>query len=288
MKGASVKFVPMKELLTEARKGGYAVPSFCVWNAETLLAVMETAEKMRSPVIVMNGPGELGLLPPEIFAGMAREIVSGFNVPTALHLDHGDSVELIRRAISSGYTSVMLDFSLRPFDENVRAMKEVVEIARSCGVTVEGEIGHVGKVDAVTLEGGGDSTLTSPQEAEAFAGKTGVDALAVSIGNAHGQYTRLPKLDFERLSAIGEAVEIPLVLHGGSGTPDADIRRAISLGMAKINVATDLVAAWRESIRTQWAAGRNMWAPMAMADAVKAMLPVIERWIRLTGAEGRA
>jgi len=283
-----MKFSPMKELLTEARKGGYAVPSFCAWNAETLLAVLETAETMQAPVIVMNGPAELGLLSLEIFARIAREIASGFSVPAALHLDHGDSLELIRRAIASGYTSVMLDFSLRPFDENASAMKEAVEMARPYGVTVEGEIGHVGKVDSVTAEGSGGSTLTTPQEAADFAAKTGIDAMAVSIGNAHGQYTRLPEFDFARLSAIGSAVATPLVLHGGSGTPDADIRRAISLGMVKINVATDLVTSWRESLRTQWNAGRNMWAPMAMADARKAMLPVIERWIRLTGAEGHA
>lgn len=278
----------MKELLMEARKGGYAVPSFCVWNAETLLAVLETAETMRAPVIVMNGPAELSLITPEIFVRIAREIASGFSVPAALHLDHGDSVELIHRAIASGYTSVMLDFSSRPFDENAGALKKVVEMARPHGVTVEGEIGHVGKADTVTVESSGDSTLTSPREAVDFVARTGVDALAVSIGNAHGQYTRLPKLDFERLSAIGAAVTTPLVLHGGSGTPDADLRRAISLGMVKINVATDLVTPWRETLLTQWNAGRNMWAPLAMADARKAMLPAIEKWIRLTGAEGRA
>jgi tagatose 1,6-diphosphate aldolase GatY/KbaY len=144
------------------------------------------------------------------------------------------------------------------------------------------------KADTVTTEGGGDSTLTEPGEAAAYVERSLVDALAVSIGNAHGQYTRLPAFDFGRLEKIRAAVGVPLVLHGGSGTPEADLRRAVSLGIAKVNVATELITAWREALRGQWAAGRNLWVPMAAAEAAQALLPVIARWIRLTGAGGRA
>jgi fructose-bisphosphate aldolase class II len=154
-------------------------------------------------------------------------------------------------------------------------------------VTVEGEIGHVGKADTLTTEGGGDSTLTLPDEAARYVAETGVDALAVSIGNAHGQYARLPRLDFDRLAAIRKAVRVPLVLHGGSGTPEADIRQVISLGIAKINVATELIASVRESLRSQWAAGRNLWLPLAQAEATQAMEPAVRKWIALTGAERR-
>lgn len=283
-----MKFLPMKDLLVDAKRGGYAVPSFCAWNAETLLTILETAESLRSPVIVMNGPAELGLLPTTVFAEMARGVASMFSVPAALHLDHGDSLELVREAIKAGYTSVMLDYSAKPFDENVAALKKVAELARPHDVTVEGEIGHVGKADTFTAEGSGDSTLTTPEEAVSYLAATGVDALAVSIGNAHGLYTRLPRLEFDRLAAINTAVRMPLVLHGGSGTPAADLKRVISLGMVKINVATDLVTAWRESLRSQWDGGRNMWAPVAMTEAKQAMVSPIERWIKLTGSDGRA
>ena len=283
-----MKFIPMKELLEDARRGSYAVPSFCVWNAETMLTVLETAEALRSPLIIMNGPVEVGLLPAAIFAEMARLLAAKFNVPCTLHLDHGDSMELVKEAIAAGYTSVMLDYSSKPFEENAAALKEVAKLAKPKGITVEGEIGHVGKADTFTAEGAGDSTLTTPEEAAEYVAATGVDALAVSIGNAHGQYTRLPKLDFDRLAKIRSAVATPLVLHGGSGTPDADLKRVISLGMVKINVATDLVAAWRDTLMTQWNAKRNMWAPAAMTEAKKAMIPPVERWLKLTGAAGHA
>jgi ketose-bisphosphate aldolase len=182
----------------------------------------------------------------------------------------------------------MLDYSARPYAENVSALAAVVRKARPFGITVEGEIGHVGKVDTVTAEGTGASTLTLPAEAAAYATETGVDALAVSIGNAHGQYTKLPRFDFDRLAAIREVVQVPLVLHGGSGTPDEDLKKAISLGIAKVNVATDLVTTIRESLRQQWSDGRNLWLPPALAEATHLIAPVVERWIRRTGAAGRA
>ena len=283
-----MKFVPMKELLQRAAKEGYAVPSFCVWSAETMSTVLHTAQELRAPVLLMNGPCEFKPLPPPVLARVARSVAADFEVQAALVLDHGSSVAQAAECIEAGYTSVMLDFSTRAFAENAAALREVVALARPHGVTVEGEIGHVGKVDAVTVEGTGDSTLTDPADAVAYVKETGVDALAISIGNAHGQYTRLPRFDFDRLAAIRKAVSVPLVLHGGSGTPDDDLRRAISLGIAKINVATDVVTAMRESLRQQWDAKRNLWAPMAMEEAMAAVADVVRRWIRRTGAEGKA
>jgi len=283
-----MNFVPMMELLSDAARGGYAVPSFCVWNAESILSVLRVAQERRSPVILMSGGGEFPLLPPAVMAETARAVAKQYSVPAALHLDHGNSLELVQECLEAGYTSVMLDYSSKPYAENAAGLREVVRRARGFGATVEGEIGHVGSVDDATPEGGGASTLTVPAEAASYAAETGVDALAVAIGNAHGQYTRLPRLDFERLAEIHGAVKVPLVLHGGSGTPEADIRKAISLGVAKINVATELIAAVRESLRSQWNAGRNLWTPKAQAEAMKAMEAVVGRWIALTGAERRA
>jgi tagatose 1,6-diphosphate aldolase GatY/KbaY len=279
---------PMLELLKKAAADRYAVPSFCVWNAETMVAVLRVAAAMRAPVILMNGPGEFPLMSPADVAVIAREFAGRFPVPAALHLDHGNSLEQVEECLEAGYGSVMLDYSTRPYAENVAALRQAAAMAHPRGVAVEGELGHVGRADSVTSEGGGDSTLTEPGEAAAYVAEAGVDALAVSIGNAHGRYTKLPRLDFARLAEIRAAVAIPLVLHGGSGTPEADLQRAISLGIAKVNVATELIAAVRESLLEQWHAGRHLWVPEAQAEAMKALAATVEKWIRFTGAAGRA
>ena len=153
---------------------------------------------------------------------------------------------------------------------------------------MEGELGHVGKADTVTMESEGDSTLTLPEDAARYVEETGVDALAVSIGNAHGQYTRLPQFDFARLAEIRSAVRVPLVLHGGSGTPDADLKRAIALGMAKVNVATDLTVAMRQGLKAELALAQPRWLPHSLNLAVEGVVPTVERWFHLTGAAGRA
>jgi tagatose 1,6-diphosphate aldolase GatY/KbaY len=279
--------LPMLDLLLPAAAEGYAVPSFCVWNAETIATVLGVAADLRAAVVLMNGPGEFPLLAPAELGAVADALIRRFPVRTALHLDHGNSLEQVRACLDAGYTSVMLDYSARPYAENVAALREVAALAHPKGVTVEGEIGHVGKVDAVTAEGEGASTLTEVAEAVSYLAETKVDALAISIGNAHGQYTRLPRLDFDRLAEIRATVGIPLVLHGGSGTPEADLHRAISLGIAKVNIATELVSAVRQSLSTQWQSGRNLWTPAALAQSMKAMAPVVEKWIRATGAAGR-
>lgn len=283
-----MKFTPMIDLLKKAAAGGYAVPSFCVWNAETAQAVLKVATRLRAPVILMNGPGEFPLLAPGPMAAVIRAVAQDSDQPVALHLDHGDSLDQVRECLAAGYSSVMLDFSTKRFEENAGALKQVVEWARPLGATVEGEIGSVGRVDTVTKEGGSVSTLTDPEEARAYVEATGVDALAVAIGNAHGIYTKLPELDFARLEQIRERVRIPLVLHGGSGTPEADLQKAIRLGVAKVNVASELVRAVRESLREQWNSGKNLWVPGNTAEAVHAMEAVVEKWIRWTGAEGKA
>jgi ketose-bisphosphate aldolase len=280
--------LPMAELLRPALAGGYAVPSFCVWNADVILTVLRTAAKMRSPVVLMTGPGEFPLLPPDEFAAVAVPLAERSALPVALHLDHGSSLEEVRSCLAAGFTSVMLDYSARPYAENAAALRQVAALAHPRGVTVEGELGHVGRVDNISVESAHASLLTDPAEAAAFVAGTGIDALAVSIGNAHGQYAKLPRLDFDRLAAIRTAVSVPLVLHGGSGTPPGDLRRAISLGVAKVNVATELAAAVRGSLLEQWQAGRNLWVPLACAEAMKSLASVVEKWIGWTGAAGRA
>jgi tagatose 1,6-diphosphate aldolase GatY/KbaY len=283
-----VKFVPSRQLLSKAWQEGYAVPSFCVWNAESIRVVLGLAADLKAPVILMNGPGEFGLLNPHELGAVAHALRQDFDVQAALHLDHGDSLEQVEACLAANYSSVMLDYSTRSFAENAAALRRVVDLAHPRGVSVEGELGMISQADQVSVEGGHQSTLTDPEMAAVFVEKTGIDALAVSIGNAHGLYTKLPQLDFERLARLKEVTRIPLVLHGGSGTPERDLHRAITLGISKVNVATELINAVRHSLLEQWNSGKNLWTPAAQAIAMKAMAPLVEKWIHLTGAVGRA
>jgi tagatose 1,6-diphosphate aldolase GatY/KbaY len=283
-----MKFVPMLQLMQRAVSEGYGVPSFCVWNAESIEVVLRVAAELKAPVILMNGPGEFDLLAPRDLGAVAHALAERFGVTAALHLDHGNSIAMVEDCLAAKYTSVMLDYSTRPWQENVEALRRVVALAHPQGVTVEGELGEVGRADQVSVEAGKRSTLTDPNMAAEFVKETGIDALAVSIGNAHGLYTKLPQFDFERLAKLHEATRIPLVLHGGSGTPEADLRRAISLGIAKVNVATEAITALRQSLLEQWGAGKNLWVPMAQAVAMEAMAKVVAKWFHLTMAAGRA
>jgi ketose-bisphosphate aldolase len=278
----------MRELLERARAGGYAVPAFCVWSAESMHVVLSTAERLRAPVILMAGPCEHHLLSPVHLVGLFREVRRDYAVRTVFHLDHGDTPALCRTCIEAGYDSVMLDFSARPFAENVAALQAVVAQARPRGVTVEGELGAVGRVDEGTPEGQQGCVLTDPALAEAFVRETGVDALAVAIGNAHGIYTRLPEFDIPRLEDIHRRVDTALVLHGGSGTPDEVLQRAIRLGIAKVNVASDLARAMQGALLRAWTAQPKSWPPTDLAEAYRAMEPVVTGWIQRLGAAGKA
>lgn len=283
-----MKLLPMHVLLQAAWQRGYAVPSFCAWNAEVAETILETAARLKAPVILMSGPGEFALNPPDTLAPVCRVIAEKYDVPAALHLDHGDSPGLVETCLAAGYTSVMLDYSTRPFEENAAALKAVVSQAHRLGVTVEGEIGCVGRADDLSVEGGKTSALTDPAEAARFAEVTGVDALAVSIGNAHGLYTRLPVFDFERLEQIRALVQVPLVLHGGSGTQPEYLRKAIALGMAKINVASELCQAFRDAYTQAHSGSTKTWLPTALGTIKPALARVVEKWIKLCDSEGRS
>ncbi len=278
----------MGDLVGKAYRQGYAIPAFCAWNAEAIEAILATAEKLRAPVILMSGPGEFPLLPPASMAAVSYAIKARYNIPAALHLDHGDSMEMVGECIAARYTSVMLDYSARPFEENIGSLRQVVGMARPKGITVEGEIGRIGKADGASRESGEASAYTDPAEAVEYVRRTGVDLLAVSVGNKHGFYRGEPHLEFELLAALHSALPVPLVMHGGTGIPEKDIRRSIELGIAKVNVASELIHGFRGSLMAQWQEGRNLWTPIALGEAARALAPVIEKWIRVTGAAGKA
>jgi ketose-bisphosphate aldolase len=283
-----VSFVPMADLLGRAFRGGYAVPAFCAWNAETMELILGVAERMRAPVILMSGPGEFTVLSPAAMAAAARAMEGLHHASAALHLDHGDSMDMVRACVEARYTSVMLDFSARSYEENAQGLRDVVALARPKGISVEGEIGRIGKADDATAEGGAGSAYTKVSDAVRYVKDTGVDFLAVSVGNKHGFYQGTPHLEFGLLAELHAAVPVPLVMHGGTGIPEKDIQKSIGLGIAKVNVASELVHGVRTRLSEQWGKGENLWTPLAMGEAKKVMVPVVEKWFRVTGAEGKA
>lgn len=225
----------MKELLCDAEKQNRAVGAFSVYSMETVKGVIAAAEEMAAPVILQIAESRFPYAPLELMAPMMMQAAREAKVKVAVHLDHGLHMETIKRALDYGFTSVMLDASKYSLDENIRMTKQVVEMARACGVAVEAEIGCVGGNEGM---GNVEDSYTKPEEAKRFVQETRVDALAIAIGNAHGNYKQTPNLQFGILKQIHEENLVPLVLHGGSGISFADFRKTIDYGMRKINIAT--------------------------------------------------
>ncbi|MFA6714100.1 MAG: class II fructose-bisphosphate aldolase [Victivallaceae bacterium] len=224
--------VTLNEILPQAKKAGYAVPAINVANLETTLAVFKAAEAKKSPIIIQVYQRLFNDERAALIAAMTAKLAAEASISVVLHLDHGVSPEQIRKAVEAGYTSVMIDGSQLPFAENIELTAQCVKIARQAGVSIEAEIGHV-------PFGGGKVALSTPAEASEFVEATGVNALAVSIGTAHGYYKDTPRLDLQLAAEIGRSVDIPLVLHGGTGVPDDQLEKIIGCGFAKVNIATE-------------------------------------------------
>lgn len=232
----------------EAQKNHYAIPHFNVWNAEMLMGAIDAAEELRAPIIISFGTGFVGNTSFEDFSKMMISMAEAATVPVIPHWDHGRSMEIVQNAYEHGMNSVMRDASAFDFDENVRLTKEVVDYFHPRGIPVEAELGHVGN-ETVYEEALADYKYTDPSQAAAFVEQTGCDSLAVAIGNQHGVYTSEPKLNFDVVKKVRDTVDVPLVLHGASGIGDADIRTAISLGITKINIHTELCQAAMDAVR---------------------------------------
>ncbi|MBR2346389.1 MAG: class II fructose-bisphosphate aldolase [Clostridia bacterium] len=275
--------VNLKDVLIPAQKGGYAVGLFNTTDTDMLEGVLAAAEELRAPVIIGTAEvllpfGELKLIAPSVRAAAERA-----TVPVVLHYDHGLTVERCIEALDLGFTSIMFDGSAGDADANIELTRKVVEMCHARGVTVEGEIGHVGSAD---VEGDQDNNYTTPEEAKAFVEATGVDALAVAIGTAHGAYKHKPCLDLNRLAEIRSTIDTPLVLHGGSGLTDDDFRNTIKNGIAKVNIFTDLCLAGERACKRglEENAGylnmRNMKVEEIKKETMKKML--------VFGCNGRA
>ncbi len=242
--------VNMKQLLEVAKENKFAVGAFNVADSNFLRVVVEEAEKNNAPAIIAVHPTELDFTKDDFFQYVLARIKNS-PVPFVLHLDHGDNMGDVMRAVRCGFSSVMIDGSLLPFEENIRVTKEVVDVCHKLGVSVEGELGTIGKTGN-SIEGGVSEIIyTKPEEAEEYISRTGVDTLAVAIGTAHGIYPKdkEPKLRLDILKEIKDLVNIPLVLHGGSANPDAEIAAAVEIGIQKVNISSDYKYAFYKKCR---------------------------------------
>lgn len=299
-------FKASKPLLVSARKNRFALPAFNTANLEISKALLSAAEKTHSPLLIQVTESSAKFAGLENLFGIVQQLEKQASVPVCIHLDHGKDMDLIKKCISLGFKSVMVDASAFPLQQNISTVRKVVSIAKKKGCSVEAELGALKKI------GSEGQNLTDPKEAKIFVRKSGCDALAVAIGTSHGAYKfeGAAKLDFERLKEISELVPIPLVLHGASsvpadlvmkcnmfggqlsntaGVPEADLKKAISLGIAKINIDTDLRLAFTAGLREFHAKNPKDFDPRnALKQAMQLVRQVAEQKIVLFGAEGKA
>lgn len=251
----------MKELLKVAKDNQFAVPAFNICSYDMLKAIMEEVERLNAPVILEIHPDEIAYLNDE-FVAAVRAYAHKSKVPVVIHLDHGGKVSDVLRAIRNGYTSVMIDASLQSFDDNIKITKEVVALAYEVDVSVEAEIGTIGNNGSA--EGGAANIIyTDPEQAKQFVEETNIDTLAIAIGTAHGLYPKdkTPKLNIELLKELNETIDLPFVLHGGSGNPDKEVSEAVKYGVAKVNLSSDLKSVFFDALREILNENPEMYEP---------------------------
>ncbi len=282
--------VTSKELYEKAKAGGYAVGAFNVSTPEAIRGILEAATELNAPVVIETSEKEKNFMGARVVADIVRDLAEGLNIPVAIHLDHGQNLDTVKEAITAGYSSVHIDASVLPYDDNLALTKSVVDYAHSKEITVEGELGHVGGGSEMHSESAvmEKSTYTDPVKAAEFVEATGIDILASSIGNIHGIYENEPELDFERLKKIGE-IGVPLSLHGGSGIPEEQIKRAIALGITKVNVNTELRAAYTETLREELSDNPDEIVPYKyLPEEIEAIKEVVKRKIIMFGSADKA
>ena len=286
--------VTMKEMLEDAKCNHYAIPAFDVSNYEMMKAVLETCEEERSPALLMGLGVDLQGRNMQLLASMVKSSSEFFNIPICFHLDHATDLDFIKKAIDAGFSSVMFDGSVLPFNENARRTAEVVKYAHAKGLTVEAELGHVGNASVGSVsETGADTdpgeSLTLPEEVSKFIDITNVDALAVAIGTAHGVYQKTPELRIDRLDEITAVCDRPLVLHGGSGTPADQMANALKHGITKINIYSDVLFALNQGLKNTLnnITNPSTWPFIVYEEAMKRMKEVVREKLKTFGSAGR-
>ncbi|MBE6643972.1 MAG: class II fructose-bisphosphate aldolase [Ruminococcaceae bacterium] len=286
--------VSIKEMLENAKKEHYAIPAFDVSNYEMMRAVLDVCEEERSPALLMGLEVDFWGKGRELLAAMINASSDFYKIPVCFHLDHATNLDSIKAAVSAGFSSVMYDGSELSFEENARNTAEVVKYAHALGISVEAELGHVGNAmvgneKATVFNENAEDTLTVPDEVIRFVKETDVDALAVAIGTSHGVYKSTPTLRIDRLDEITAVCDRPLVLHGGSGTPDVQIKEAIAHGVTKINIYSDVIKAMNSGLKEKLNSITNpaTWPSFIFDEARVRMRDVVREKIRLFGSNNR-
>ena len=282
------KILSTENMLINAMRNGYAVPAFNIHNLETIQVVIETAFEMRSPVILAGTPGTINYAGAEYIVAIVNAAASMYDIPMAIHLDHFEDTLEIKKHVSAGFKSCMIDASSELFEENIRITKAITEYAHLYGVTVEAELGMLGGQEDDLVVDAKNASYTDPASAAEFVKRTGIDSLAVAIGTAHGLYKGKPKLDLERLKKIRDIVDIPLVLHGASDVPDELVRKAIALGINKVNIATDLKIPFSNAIKKYFNENPEANDPRKyLTPAKAAMKEIVKHKIEVCGSANR-
>ncbi|MDR2406036.1 MAG: class II fructose-bisphosphate aldolase family protein [Deltaproteobacteria bacterium] len=276
-----------EELLKDARKNRYAVGAFNAENMEIVQAIISAADEMHAPVIVQTTPGTIKYGSLKIFSSMIAAAAGATKVPVAIHLDHGDSFVTAVKALHDGYTSIMIDGSKLPLDENIAITRSVVDVCLPNGVPVEGELGRVGgKEDDMEAS---DCGYTDPEEALQFVAKTMVSSLAVGVGTAHGLYKLTPVLNKELINVLREKLEVPLVLHGGTGLPEDDVKDCIKRGISKVNFATELRICYTQAVKSYLADNPKAIDPKKYGEyARNAVKELVKKRILVCGCDNKA
>ncbi len=284
-----MSLVSLNEVLLPAQKSGYAVGAFNINNLEAIQAIMEASEAEKAPIIIQASKGAIRYMGVEYAAALGHTAASLARFPVVLHLDHGQDFSIVMECIRNGFSSVMFDGSRLPLEENIAETRRVVEAAHAVGVSVEGELGHIGDPGQVFTDEDRQKAFTKPAEAARFVEETDVDALAIAIGTVHGPYKGEPELDFDLLEEIKKAVGIPLVLHGASGLTNEDLKKAISLGICKVNINTDFMQAFTSRMRNVLEEDREVYDPRKICGpAREAMVEVMRERIRVLGSSNKA
>ncbi len=284
-----MSLVSSAELLLKAQEEGYAIGAFGAENMEMVQAIVSAAEELNSPVIIQTTPSTISHASLDMYRAMVNAVSKDISLPVVMHLDHGKSLELCEKAIEADYTSVMIDGSTLPFEENVLLSRKVVDISKLKGIPVEAELGTVGGKEDDHVVSDKDVLYTNPNQAKEFVDHTGVQSLAIAIGTAHGFYKQQPKLDFEGLVEIKKSVDIPLVLHGASGVSDESVKKSIKLGICKVNFATELRVAFTKGVNKMLKDEPGVYDPKKYcAVGREEVKKIVKEKIMICGSIGKA
>ncbi|MCI5595269.1 MAG: class II fructose-bisphosphate aldolase [Lachnospiraceae bacterium] len=288
--------VTIKEILEKARREKYCVGAFDASTIEMAMKIVEAAEEKKSPVILMGLTPDLQGDMLDYWLYSLRKIAERASVPVCLHLDHAKDMDFLKKCVDSGFTSVMYDASVYPLEENIRLTKEAVDYAHAHGVTVEAELGHVGdgivsgELKSDEDYDNPDDYLTNPDEMKRFIEETGVDCLAVAVGTSHGVYVHTPKLHFDRLDTLNDISTVPMVMHGGSGTPDDQIKKAVEKGICKLNIYSEMLSAYYGELKKKLEESGTLaiWVSKANERPLEALKQVVLEKIDLVGSANKA